>query len=50
MLALAHDRLGNKERPAAWLAKAVLPKDAPWEVALIDRFLRREVEAELTKS
>jgi hypothetical protein len=44
-LALAHHKLGNKDEAQVWRAKAVLPKDAPWEDALIDRYLRREVEA-----
>jgi hypothetical protein len=48
-LALAHHQLGNKDDAAAWRAKAVLPKDADWEDAMIDRYLRREVEAELKR-
>ncbi len=46
-LALAHLQLGNAEQARDWFAQAVLPKDAPWEDAMIDRYLRREVEAEL---
>ena len=46
-LALAHHKLGNKDQAREWFAKAVLPKDANWEDAMIDRYLRREVEAEL---
>jgi hypothetical protein len=48
-LALAHHRLGDKDQAAAWRAKAALPKDAPWDDAMIDRYLRREVEAEMKK-
>ena len=48
-LALAHRKLGNKDQSREWLAKAVLPKDANWEDAMIDRTLRREVEADLKK-
>jgi len=46
-LALAHHKLGNADQARDWFAKAVLPKDASWEDAMIDRTLRREVEAEL---
>jgi len=45
-LALAHHKLGNADQARAWFAKAVLPKDASWEDAMIDRYLRPEVEAE----
>jgi hypothetical protein len=27
----------------------VLPKDAPWDEAMIDRYLRREVEMTMSK-
>ena len=46
-LALAHHKLGQKDQAQKWFAQAVLPKDAPWEDAMIDRYLRREVEADL---
>ena len=48
-LALAHHKIGNNDQAQKWFAKAVLPKDAPWEDAMIDRYLRREVDAELSK-
>ena len=48
-LALAHHQLSNHAECRAWLAKAVPTKDAPWEDAMIDRFLRREVEAEMKR-
>ena len=48
-LALAHHKLGNRDQAREWFAKAVLPKDASWEDAMIDRTLRREVEGELKK-
>lgn len=38
--------ISSQAGAAAWRAKAVLPKDANWEDAMIDRYLRREVEAE----
>ena len=44
---LAYHQLRNHAEARAWLAKAALPKDAFWEDAMIDRYLRREVEAEL---
>jgi WD40 repeat protein/serine/threonine protein kinase len=44
-LTLAHHQLGQKEQAEAWRRQAVLPKDAPWDQAMIDRYLRREVEA-----
>jgi len=47
--ALAHHKLGNKDQARDWFAKAVLPKDAPWEDAMIDRYLRREADAELAE-
>jgi len=48
-LALAHHKLGNHDDARAWFNKAVLPKDAPWEDAMLDRTLRREVGTELKK-
>ena len=48
-LALAHHKLGSKDQAREWLSKAVLPKDANWEDAMIDRTLRREVEADMSK-
>ena len=49
-LALAHQKLGNAKEAAQWRSQAVLPKDANWEDAMIDRTLRREVEARLKKN
>ena len=48
-LALAHHKLGNAKDAAHWRSQADLPKDATWEDAMIDRTLRRDVEAELSK-
>ncbi|GEM_PF-3458492 len=48
-LALAHHKLGNADQARDWFATAVLTKDASWEDAMIDQYLRREVEAELKK-
>jgi len=44
-LTLAHYQLGQKDQAQAWRRQAVLPKDVPWDEAMIDRYLRREVEA-----
>ena len=44
-LALAHHKLGNAKDAAHWRSQAVLLKDANREDAMIDRTLRREVEA-----
>ena len=43
--ALAQHKLGNAKDAAHWRSPAALPKDANWEDAMIDRYLRREVEA-----
>ena len=48
-LTLAHHKLGNQKEAARWQSQAVLPKDANWEDAMIDRYLRREVEAEIKR-
>lgn len=37
--------IDSQDDAAARRANAVLPEDAGWEDAMIDRYLRREVEA-----
>jgi hypothetical protein len=49
-LALTHHALGDTDQAAYWRLKSVFPADAPWPVPIIDRLLRREVDAELSEA